>query len=533
MNKQQQLIWLRRLREDLRLGDMEKLASDADEMGLEALLDPDFLTLARRHNAHQVVILIATLGQANTDETEKYIRLLAIFQFLTGVIDLNTAAELSSAGNTNSISFYKEVLKTIVDKQYKATFTRTSASTHDLEFSIGLLIDQDRSTTAIELLKLWTKIDHTALPWLKTCKELASRAIEVNLRSEAFHLAQSIEKIIGLAPKSQEKVIQEMRAQWSEISLKSQNSAMALKSTKAALANDQSQHLILNYAKALILNNSYSQAIEEIEKLIIISINESTTTNLETIKSGMNDFDVSAARETLVSVNKILKEKGLKPFIISGTLLGYARSQEILPHDKDIDFGIIGWENQFAVAQALITSGHFKFDLAQLTGKNRYLISGHDLKTGIAVDFFLFHENTDHYIHGIDFDVGFTQNYKFSKFELAEVNFLGDTFYVPNDIDKNLSENYGDWKTPDPDYVVTLESPALINKNDGTRELLIHLELLRNIKKNINSQKTKKILEIVSGGQFNHLKAEIEKKISKKLNPDNWLNQLTKKDNYE
>jgi hypothetical protein len=224
-----------------------------------------------------------------------------------------------------------------------------------------------------------------------------------------------------------------------------------------------------------------------------------------------------------------LASKNLRPFIISGTLLGYARNNDLLPHDKDIDLGIIGWEDQFTVAQALLECGYFKFDLSQLTGKNRFLISGHDLRTGIAVDFFLFHEKEDHFVHGIDFDVGFTQNYKFSKFNLQTINFLNHDFFAPSDIEKNLSENYGDWKTPDTNYIVTIESPALMHTNEDIKHLLIHLELLRNIQKNLRSKKTRKILEIMKPTPYFNTAFEIEKKIGKSLNQANWMQQLTQK----
>jgi len=531
MNKEQQLIWLRRLREDLRQGDMEKLSSDVEAMGLEALLAPDFLTLARRHNAHQVVILIASLGASNSDEPAKYVRLLAVFQFFTGTTDLSTAAELSSDGSKNSINFYTELLKTIEDKKYKPTFTRTIATIHDLEFAIGILIDLDRSTTSIDLLKLWKKIEHTDIPWLKTCKELSSRVSEVSLQSEALHLAHTIERIIDLAPKTQKKAIQEMRVQWATISLKSKDPVISLKSTKAALENDRSHNQIYNHAKALILNGKYSIAIEEITKLINACTKDSLTMNPESSLNKPVHFDLNAAKETLSHVNKLLISKNLKPFLISGTLLGYARNNDLLPHDKDIDLGIIGWEDQFTIAQALLQSGHYKFDLSQLTGKNRFLISANDLRTGIAIDFFLFHEKQDHFIHGIDFDVGFTQNYKFSKFEPKSVNFLNEEFFVPSDIDKNLTENYGDWKTPDVNYVVTIESPALIHSNADIKHLLIHLELLRNIRKNIRSEKTQKILNILKKTPYGNLSTAIEEKILQHLNQSNWMHRLTQEAN--
>ena len=39
---------------------------------------------------------------------------------------------------------------------------------------------------------------------------------------------------------------------------------------------------------------------------------------------------------------------------MSGTLLGFERDGKIFDHDKDFDIGIIGWQSQFTVAEALL-----------------------------------------------------------------------------------------------------------------------------------------------------------------------------------
>jgi hypothetical protein len=205
-------------------------------------------------------------------------------------------------------------------------------------------------------------------------------------------------------------------------------------------------------------------------------------------------FDVLAAEDTLVAVNRLLRSKGLQPFLMSGTLLGYARHGGLLPHDKDVDLGLIGWEHQFTVAEALLEAGYFRLDLAQLSGHNRFLMSAHDMRNGMAVDFFLFHDKGDHLLHGIDFDMGFTQNFRFSKFGLQEVEFLDERFYAPDDIDRNLSENYGDWRTPVPSYVVTVESPALCD-TPQSRTLLVYLEILKTITKRMKPQRVVRILD--------------------------------------
>jgi hypothetical protein len=232
----------------------------------------------------------------------------------------------------------------------------------------------------------------------------------------------------------------------------------------------------------------------------------------------MGGFDTNAAEKTLLTVNELLRGKGLQPFLMSGTLLGFQRNGALMPHDKDIDIGIIGWEHQFTIAQALLEAGFFKFDLTQLSGRNRFLISAYDLRNGMAIDFFLFHDHGDHYLHGIDFNIEITQNFKFSKFTLHEVDFLGDKFFVPDNIDRNLKENYGDWQTPITSYVVTVESPAII-ENKEVNKIIGYLETIKTINKNLNPERIRRILnkDKRSGGSiFNEdLRTRLENYLNK------------------
>lgn len=111
----------------------------------------------------------------------------------------------------------------------------------------------------------------------------------------------------------------------------------------------------------------------------------------------------------------------------------------------------------------------------------------------MAADIFIFHDKGDHFLHGIDFDMGFTQNFRFSKFDLDEVEFLDERFYVPSNVDRNLGENYGDWRTPAPFYVVTVESPALCD-TPQRRTLLVYLEILKTINEGMKPQRVMRIL---------------------------------------
>jgi len=485
--------WLRRLREDLRTGNTDSLTSNIESAGLEVILDPEFCELACQEDDRQVAILIGSLGEANAENAASYTRLRAAFQYLTGQVDLQTAASDCAIQDGRTVGFYKSVLEAAKD-QKNLEITELFTTVNDLQFAIDLQINTGNSSSVFPLLRKWQTIDKSDLPWLKSCRSIVKRGEKVILKTEARKLAHASEKLISIAPKNQIKVIQEMRVQWASLAYKGKDGASALNAAQQAYDNDQNDERRFSLAKALILNGKTNFAIEHLRSLLIKTVANQNTTLPKNNKTTPTKFNVLAAEDALIDINKYLKNKDLKPFLMSGTLLGYAREKSLLAHDKDIDLGLIGWENQFTVAEALLQAGHYRLDLSQLTGKNRYLISVDDLKNGMAIDIFLFHQKEDHYLHGIDFDMDFTQNFKFSKFDLHEVEFLDESFYVPSDIDRNLTENYGDWMTPAPSYVVTVESPALCNTHES-RSILIYMEIMKTIIKGMKPQRVIRILD--------------------------------------
>lgn len=488
------LDWLRRFREDLRVGDMDSLTQQVELAGLDVLLDPEFLALAAQEDARSVVMLIATLGEANSDEPAPYRLWLAAYQYLQQQLELSDAAERCAAAGSSSAAFYVAVLQAAKKGGQLSSIGTAPTHVNDLLFSLELLVNTGHSAAILTLLKKWQVVDRSDMPWLRACRAVAARSLRVHARKEAYELAQTIQRLLDRKPTTQAAVTQEMRVQCAELALKARQGELACQAAQDAFDHDKNVERRFTLAKAHVLAEQLPTAISHMHELLLHTLSGDFSPDSSAINEHTSPFDVLAAEDTLVAVNRLLRAKGLKPFLMSGTLLGYARHGGLLPHDKDVDLGLIGWEHQFTVAEALLEAGHFRLDLAQLSGHHRYLMSAHDLRNGMAVDFFLFHDKGDHFLHGIDFDMGFTQNFRFSKFDLDEVEFLDERFYVPSDIDRNLSENYGDWRTPASSYVVTVESPALCD-TPQSRTLLVYLEILKTITKRMKPQRVVRILD--------------------------------------
>jgi hypothetical protein len=488
------LDWLRRFREDLRVGDAESLSQHVELAGLDVLLDPDFLALASQEDARSVVVLIATLGEANSKQPALYRRWLATYQYLVQQLDRDSAAQVCSAASASPFGYYVALLTAAKDHSPLANIGTYPTHLADLQFGLELLVNTGHSEAIQPLLTAWKGVDTSDMPWLRACRAVAARSARVHTRKESAELARTIQWLVQHAPTTQPAVVQEMRVQCADLALKAHLSDLACQAAQDAFAHDANVQRRFTLAKAHVLAGHLPIALAHMHELLLHSLSSQFTPERSADPISASPFDVLAAEDTLVAVNRLLRAKGLQPFLMSGTLLGHARHGGLLPHDKDVDLGLIGWEHQFTVAEALLEAGYFRLDLAQLSGQNCFLMSAHDLRNGMAVDFFMFHDKGNYFLHGIDFDMGFTQNFRFSKFEVQEVEFLDERFYVPADIDRNLSENYGDWRTPAPSYVVTVESPALCDTPES-RTLLVYLEILKTITKNMKPQRLVRILD--------------------------------------
>jgi hypothetical protein len=209
-------------------------------------------------------------------------------------------------------------------------------------------------------------------------------------------------------------------------------------------------------------------------------------------------FPRDVAENVLRRVNSILLSAGLKPFVISGTLLGLVREGRIFEHDKDFDIGILGWEKQFDVASALIKTGEFAFSARDLRGVELYTLAVRHVSSNITFDIFFFHDRGDHFLHGIDHRIGYTLHYKFSKFELISRDFIGENFLIPGDYPQMLTENYGsDWSTPKPNYFVRLQSPALVRDNHALFGFIARHEMLDLLAKRSSLAKANALIDCI------------------------------------
>ncbi len=155
------------------------------------------------------------------------------------------------------------------------------------------------------------------------------------------------------------------------------------------------------------------------------------------------------AEKALVDLKTTLNSAGIPIFLVSGTLLGCVREGRLLSHDKDIDVGI--WDDVSAedVHAALRRSGMFVL----IHPRSQHYLRVRHLN-GIPLDLFYHYRDPGSWWHASG-----KMKWHNSPFTLGTREFLGETFLVPEDYDTYLTENYGDWRTPQVEFDSVFDTP--------------------------------------------------------------------------
>ena len=151
--------------------------------------------------------------------------------------------------------------------------------------------------------------------------------------------------------------------------------------------------------------------------------------------------------EILNDATMVLKELGVISWLTDGTLLGYKRDATFISHDPDIDIGvwISDWKNE--ILPAMIKQD---FELIHVLGTVDNGLEYSFQKNGVRFDIFFFykHEETVSYACYMD---GIQLKFEYPLFDLIPVDFLGQTFNIPDNTDQYIEIRYGtNWHIPDP-----------------------------------------------------------------------------------
>jgi len=132
-----------------------------------------------------------------------------------------------------------------------------------------------------------------------------------------------------------------------------------------------------------------------------------------------------------------------KYWLESGTLLGIYRDNNFIPNDHDIDIGIMYSEDIEEDLIKRFTSNGFSYGRYSTNGKIQQMVF---TKYGNLIDLWIWHNKDDVMINQTEFGLAKQPYLLFNP--LGEYNFRGETFLVPNNIEKYLNMRFKNWKTP-------------------------------------------------------------------------------------
>ena len=375
--------------------------------------------------------------------------------------------------------------------------------------SFELLIDHKAWDSALNLMVHLSQRDTTALRWLNMAKVLMKRQRlfmdesghpqpDVNYLLLAHLYGCVAQAVLGCGVQDGAFELQMQQAKCLEVGQRYDQAIALLKqlaSRNPAVAIDFA--IARCECKRGDLRASIRVLDEAIPKYAKVNAPQLSEDIEEQTEHKTKSFNVNNASAALADLAKVLNGVNQPFFLVSGTLLGYAREGKLMDHDKDVDVGIFGWEQQFDICMALQKSGSFTLAAHFLKGTDSYYIPVMHNLTGMWIDLFLYHELEGQWVTGVDFFFGYRQTFAFTPFELKPINFLGVDMFVPADVERNMEENFGaGWKQSDPSYISHLESPSTTNKGGLEHMLTARLNVFAALQKR-NAAKLRKIATVM------------------------------------
>ena len=188
-------------------------------------------------------------------------------------------------------------------------------------------------------------------------------------------------------------------------------------------------------------------------------------------------MDVNAAFAALTGFLGHAGEAGCRVFVISGTLLGLHRDGRLLTHDKDVDLGVM-WDDPAlpALLASLETSGSARLvrqirlsrwsiamnpklpELARGTILYKFDWMPRSSARPVRIDLFVHFPCGAEILHG-----SYHSMWANSAFGLAERRVGEAVYLVPADVDRYLSENYGEFSVERVNFESSVDCPNVRN----------------------------------------------------------------------
>lgn len=447
----------------------------------------EVLGAARALRLAPVVIYLATLGVENLPDAGGHALWLAVYQSIA------KGAETEAFRRLQDRLPVKWVARMVMagDTIDMAALARCKGKPDDWLAAFELAVDQHRFDLFERLVEQGVRRKATIEDWLNLAKMMMPRQPLLARLRDLEPLGRSYARMRGQLP-----AIAELANSRSLLALQAARclaqsgdhaGAIAL-ATQATATRDQWGRMGLLVEASCNLGD-LPQTLAWLDRMVALAVSAKYMQDFKAARETevfaarfQPQFDTGAASRALVDLQRVLGQAGQQAFLVSGTLLGYAREGGLLAHDKDVDVGIIDWENQFDVVISLLQSGLFWVETRSVGGERTYHIPVKHLATGVSIDVFIYHPEDGKLVTGVQSSLGYLQRFAFTPFTLREVDFLGIRFHVPDDVARNLGENFGNWQVSDPYYISHLESPSTMDVGGLVYQVVGRMTILQSIR---------------------------------------------------
>ena len=177
------------------------------------------------------------------------------------------------------------------------------------------------------------------------------------------------------------------------------------------------------------------------------------------------DFDIVSARQALNDFCDLFPINEIRWFIVSGTFLGLIREGNFLLHDYDIDLGVFDSDVNYTEFLKKIEASNC-FSVKKIDKKQKQRLSQKEVpllikilhKSGVHIDLFIHYEEVRNQ-KTIIWHGSSLHRWDNSKFQLRRYSFNETTVLGPDDSEKYLTENYGEWRKEVKDFSCVTDTP--------------------------------------------------------------------------
>ena len=163
-------------------------------------------------------------------------------------------------------------------------------------------------------------------------------------------------------------------------------------------------------------------------------------------------INANDAIKNLVELHSIFCNHRIRYWLQDGTLLGYYRDRNFIPHDNDIDIGM-RWSDFAQSIMKDITRAGFVFKSSHGRLEESLVINFR--KRNIPIDIYFYYYDGDRFYHTAAYGKArkYRVDFSYKDFDVKEIEFFGEKFFIPEDPLYFIETKYGKtWKNPRSDW---------------------------------------------------------------------------------